>query len=115
MIRRPPRSTLFPYTTLFRSESYENEIATLDMTEDSLRKQKKLAEEYVESLQEKRTRMEKEIRIANMELEEEIRYTKEFEKKMISTQAQKEELVQLSETLKQETQEIREKSRKDRK
>src|SRR2546422_5117305 len=23
MIRRPPRSTLFPYTTLFRSESYE--------------------------------------------------------------------------------------------
>ena len=24
MIRRPPRSTLFPYTTLFRSEDYEN-------------------------------------------------------------------------------------------
>src|SRR3712207_7832390 len=23
MIRRPPRSTLFPYTTLFRSRSYE--------------------------------------------------------------------------------------------
>src|SRR5258708_9276633 len=23
MIRRPPRSTLFPYTTLFRSERYE--------------------------------------------------------------------------------------------
>src|SRR2546429_6543268 len=23
MIRRPPRSTLFPYTTLFRSPSYE--------------------------------------------------------------------------------------------
>src|SRR3712207_8641274 len=23
MIRRPPRSTLFPYTTLFRSESFE--------------------------------------------------------------------------------------------
>src|SRR5256886_17100893 len=28
MIRRPPRSTLFPYTTLFRS--YGNEIAHLD-------------------------------------------------------------------------------------
>src|SRR3712207_8600929 len=26
MIRRPPRSTLFPYTTLFRSEIYEQEI-----------------------------------------------------------------------------------------
>src|SRR3989475_4350489 len=24
MIRRPPRSTLFPYTTLFRSRSYQN-------------------------------------------------------------------------------------------
>src|SRR3712207_7357676 len=30
MIRRPPRSTLFPYTTLFRSE----ETALLDLTLD---------------------------------------------------------------------------------
>src|SRR2546425_7290388 len=27
MIRRPPRSTLFPYTTLFRSRQGEEEIA----------------------------------------------------------------------------------------
>src|SRR2546426_5127993 len=27
MIRRPPRSTLFPYTTLFRSEALENAMA----------------------------------------------------------------------------------------
>src|SRR2546430_7623228 len=27
MIRRPPRSTLFPYTTLFRSESCERRLA----------------------------------------------------------------------------------------
>src|SRR2546426_9280617 len=26
MIRRPPRSTLFPYTTLFRSVGVENEV-----------------------------------------------------------------------------------------
>src|SRR3712207_6974993 len=26
MIRRPPRSTLFPYTTLFRSREYEQPI-----------------------------------------------------------------------------------------
>src|SRR2546427_8754490 len=26
MIRRPPRSTLFPYTTLFRSNVYPNEL-----------------------------------------------------------------------------------------
>src|SRR5258707_3197260 len=27
MIRRPPRSTLFPYTTLFRSKSLEDDVA----------------------------------------------------------------------------------------
>src|SRR5947209_16357191 len=27
MIRRPPRSTLFPYTTLFRSARVENNVA----------------------------------------------------------------------------------------
>src|SRR5256885_11355654 len=26
MIRRPPRSTLFPYTTLFRSKAFEDRI-----------------------------------------------------------------------------------------
>src|SRR3712207_7857580 len=29
MIRRPPRSTLFPYTTLFRSHYFEPEAAML--------------------------------------------------------------------------------------
>src|SRR5256885_17219625 len=29
MIRRPPRSTLFPYTTLFRSETFDYGIAIL--------------------------------------------------------------------------------------
>src|SRR3712207_7079709 len=28
MIRRPPRSTLFPYTTLFRSQRRERELAS---------------------------------------------------------------------------------------
>src|SRR5256885_6662590 len=28
MIRRPPRSTLFPYTTLFRSDEHEQRIHT---------------------------------------------------------------------------------------
>src|SRR5438034_7366232 len=31
MIRRPPRSTLFPYTTLFRSESYGNKLTAFDI------------------------------------------------------------------------------------
>src|SRR2546422_2960060 len=30
MIRRPPRSTLFPYTTLFRSELIEARVLGLD-------------------------------------------------------------------------------------
>src|SRR3712207_8703274 len=29
MIRRPPRSTLFPYTTLFRSDDDEDEVKDL--------------------------------------------------------------------------------------
>src|SRR5258705_845989 len=29
MIRRPPRSTLFPYTTLFRSQTIENQRVLL--------------------------------------------------------------------------------------
>src|SRR2546429_7800408 len=29
MIRRPPRSTLFPYTTLFRSEHFKGDLDTL--------------------------------------------------------------------------------------
>src|SRR5258708_15742312 len=32
MIRRPPRSTLFPYTTLFRSAGYSNNFALGDLT-----------------------------------------------------------------------------------
>src|SRR2546430_8414836 len=30
MIRRPPRSTLFPYTTLFRSQDYRGESIDLE-------------------------------------------------------------------------------------
>src|SRR2546429_3147937 len=33
MIRRPPRSTLFPYTTLFRSQVYKNPSASQGPTE----------------------------------------------------------------------------------
>src|SRR3712207_8176876 len=31
MIRRPPRSTLFPYTTLFRSALHDVEVASLHL------------------------------------------------------------------------------------
>ena len=37
MIRRPPRSTLFPYTTLFRSEEAEGKWRWLDGSDLQLR------------------------------------------------------------------------------
>src|SRR5687768_18221199 len=45
MIRRPPRSTLFPYTTLFRSQPYkygfvtdiESEVVPAGLNEDVIR------------------------------------------------------------------------------
>src|SRR3712207_8318635 len=46
MIRRPPRSTLFPYTTLFRSDAYtaEREERVLELREQLQRR-----EAYLES------------------------------------------------------------------
>src|SRR3712207_4597581 len=44
MIRRPPRSTLFPYTTLFRSDHYEDETAR-DPRVDSLREKMEVVED----------------------------------------------------------------------
>src|SRR3712207_7830122 len=35
MIRRPPRSTLFPYTTLFRSEQVELDVAAAEFQQSS--------------------------------------------------------------------------------
>src|SRR2546426_5896471 len=34
MIRRPPRSTLFPYTTLFRSTKFEDMLASTELVGD---------------------------------------------------------------------------------
>src|SRR2546430_13723444 len=39
MIRRPPRSTLFPYTTLFRSLSLANDVDVLGNMVDRLSEQ----------------------------------------------------------------------------
>lgn len=88
-------------------EEYENELSQLDMDGERLRKQKKISEEYKDSLDDKISKGEKELRIMELELAEEVRYTKEFERKMSSTLLQKEELLQLSETLKRELQETR--------
>src|SRR2546430_6867566 len=44
MIRRPPRSTLFPYTTLFRSEQFRERVAFIHEKYNS----DAIAEEYIE-------------------------------------------------------------------
>src|SRR5260370_29377538 len=59
MIRRPPRSTLFPYTTLFRSASIEERILAqalenVELAEQRLREIQKLvgrSEEHTSELQ----------------------------------------------------------------
>src|SRR2546422_4661584 len=40
MIRRPPRSTLFPYTTLFRSPNHGRSAETLPIIEKAMRSQR---------------------------------------------------------------------------
>src|SRR2546425_8900073 len=63
MIRRPPRSTLFPYTTLFRSSAYEDRERAQrgrqpgvlqrqrDVLEDAVRAQHRRSEEHTSELQ----------------------------------------------------------------
>src|SRR2546429_1356421 len=40
MIRRPPRSTLFPYTTLFRSTGMPTELPTMTVSEAGVEMEK---------------------------------------------------------------------------
>src|SRR2546422_6841667 len=49
MIRRPPRSTLFPYTTLFRSVTREEMIATRG-PDDRFERVRRVGEDRIEPL-----------------------------------------------------------------
>src|SRR5256885_12231472 len=52
MIRRPPRSTLFPYTTLFRSSARNHQVAGLQVAvSDALFFQHGRSEEHTSELQ----------------------------------------------------------------
>src|SRR6202163_4437084 len=53
MIRRPPRSTLFPYTTLFRSDTHRELRLVRDLRRDARRGAARLArsEEHTSELQ----------------------------------------------------------------
>src|SRR4051812_49996586 len=51
MIRRPPRSTLFPYTTLFRSRARSPCAVTARRSHRSVRGQSDRSEEHTSELQ----------------------------------------------------------------
>src|SRR3989475_6896792 len=54
MIRRPPRSTLFPYTTLFRSLPPRAQVALVRATEEGVRSKERSirrSEEHTSELQ----------------------------------------------------------------
>src|ERR1022692_1997957 len=51
MIRRPPRSTLFPYTTLFRSKSFFMNILTSNPLRRNIHKERLRSEEHTSELQ----------------------------------------------------------------
>src|SRR5438309_7811111 len=55
MIRRPPRSTLFPYTTLFRSADEKQVLVARQQVAEALRRQQHLpavrSEEHTSELQ----------------------------------------------------------------
>src|SRR2546429_6231723 len=56
MIRRPPRSTLFPYTTLFRSISFEKAVTqAFGEVSTSLSAHQQLAKAYLEQRSEEHT------------------------------------------------------------
>src|SRR2546430_9624060 len=51
MIRRPPRSTLFPYTTLFRSRRHHRHLPEVDEETEVLLRQGGRSEEHTSELQ----------------------------------------------------------------
>src|SRR2546430_3527321 len=50
MIRRPPRSTLFPYTTLFRSEILKDHEDVLEGLFDFVAQRRDLSTSYIKQL-----------------------------------------------------------------
>src|SRR5256886_5225847 len=79
MIRRPPRSTLFPYTTLFRSKAAARREAELHMREAELR-----GEKVVEGARSEEAKIRSEIqslRRMRRQLVEDLRSTLERDRK----------------------------------
>src|SRR5260370_37920612 len=91
MIRRPPRSTLFPYTTLFRSDSFtleEVELLQPVAAQVAIAVENALAFKEIESLKNK-------LAEEKLYLEEEIRSEFNFEEIIGESPALKRALAQV--------------------
>ena len=76
-------------------EKFENEIDKIDSLEDGTRKQLKLAEELYNDYILKKERIEKDRRIVKVELEEEEKYSSEFEKRITNSKNEREKIEQV--------------------
>src|SRR3989454_4414730 len=59
MIRRPPRSTLFPYTTLFRSAKHHERVGVLEHKRAALAEERALYERELAEMQAQLVRAER--------------------------------------------------------
>src|SRR3712207_7431872 len=59
MIRRPPRSTLFPYTTLFRSHELGTPLATIALVAKELEKSAPREGDFIEDVRLLRSQVER--------------------------------------------------------
>src|SRR3712207_700396 len=64
MIRRPTRSTLFPYTTLFRSQIEERSLLGPDPPEDPLARLEIMAESFTRQILEHEPELRVQLRLA---------------------------------------------------
>lgn len=92
-------------------EKFENEIDKIDSLEDGTRKQLKLAEELYNDYILKKERIEKDRRVIKVELEEEERYSQEFEKRINSSKDEREKveqvILEIKESEKREIEELK--------
>lgn len=83
-------------------EKYENEICNIDSLQDNLRKQVKIAQENYDTYFNQGIRLQKEMKIIDMELSEEENYAKEYEKRVTVSQGEKGNIEDVIENMKRE-------------
>lgn len=93
-------------------EKFENEIDKIDSTEEELRKQVRIAQEYFESCNDRIERVSKEMRTIKIELDEELRYNEEYEKRITTSNTEIDKIAGIVAQLKSEEEENLEKSQK---